>query len=196
MILDVTYKVNKYKMTKLMAFTKLICNICEGILLRSGPFLKEAVYQDLLIHELNKHDIKTTREMVFNYQIKDSEGSDVVICNNQCLRSDIELPEKNGILELKCSSVNAKEDQIWQLRTYLENRADREWGIVVNFINKFGVKTSPKVECVLVVKTNNYHEFNHDNTVVNIRQYNTWSIESASYPLKTEIMLQYNEEEE
>ena len=188
-------------MNKLIGFTKLICNICEGILLRSGPFLKEAVYQDLLIHELNKYNIRTTREMVFNYQMKDSDGGDVVICNNQCLRSDIELPETNGILELKCSSVSTKEDQIWQLRTYLENRTDREWGIVVNFINKFGVKTSPKVECVLVVKTNNYHETNNNNnnnnnTVVKIRKYNTWSIESTSYPLNTEIMLQYNEEEE
>ena len=35
-----------------------ICAICLGILLRSGPFLKEAIYQDLLIYELRKLGIE------------------------------------------------------------------------------------------------------------------------------------------
>ena len=46
-----------------------ICAICLGILLRSGPFLKEAIYQDLLIYELRKLGIETTREMVFSYSL-------------------------------------------------------------------------------------------------------------------------------
>ena len=138
--------------------TKLICGVCEGILARAGPFLKETIYQDLLIHELNKMNINNSREMVFNYTFKDSDNKDVVICNNQFLRSDIELLELKGILELKSSSASTKEDQIWQLRNYLEHRNNRTWGIVINFISKFGVRTAPKVQCDLLFKGDSYFD--------------------------------------
>ena len=124
--------------------------ICEGILLRAGPFHKEGIYQLLLIHELTKRKIVAVKERSFNLSFKDSDGNNVYIGDNHTFRTDIELPEMGGILELKSSEGNTKENNIWQLRNYLEQRPDCHWGIVINFISKFGTRTSPKVQCDLV----------------------------------------------
>ena len=43
--------------TDFITFTQNICNICENILANCGPFLKETIYQELLIHELNKQNL-------------------------------------------------------------------------------------------------------------------------------------------
>lgn len=135
-------------------FTEKIVAICDGILLRAGPYHKEGLYQTLLIHELVKLGIPTTRERVFNMVFKDSEGKDVFVGDNQSLRTDIELPTLKGILELKSSGNSTKDENIWQLRNYLEQRDDMTWGIVINFISKFGTRTSPKVQCDLVFPVN------------------------------------------
>jgi len=127
-----------------------ITTICDGIMLRAGPFHKEGLYQSLLIHELTKKGFTTTRERVFNMVFKDSEGKNVYIGDNQSLRTDVELPELGGILELKSSGSSTKEENIWQLRNYLEQRKDCYWGIVINFISKFGTRTAPKIQCDLV----------------------------------------------
>ena len=170
-------------------FAKQVCDICFDILVRCGPFMKETIYQDLLIHELNKLGIVTTRELVFNYRFVDSEGNPVTICNNQFLRTDIEIPEYECILEMKCTTTATKDEQLWQLRNYLENREDRSWGILVNFINKFGLKTSPKVQCDVLYKTDESHETKNANGVIShIRKYQKLSIESVSYPMKDEII--------
>ena len=105
-------------------FTEKIVAICDGILLRAGPYHKEGLYQTLLIHELVKLGIPTTRERVFNMVFKDSEGKDVFVGDNQSLRTDIELPTLKGILELKSSGNSTKDENIWQLRNYLEQRDD------------------------------------------------------------------------
>jgi GxxExxY protein len=170
-------------------FAKKVCDICFDILVRCGPFMKETIYQDLLIHELNKLGIKTTRELVFNYRFVDSEGKPVTICNNQFLRTDIEIPEYECILEMKCTTTATKDEQLWQLRNYLENREDRSWGILINFINKFGARTSPKVQCDLLCKTDEYYETKNANGGISgIRKYHTLSVESVSYPTKDEII--------
>ena len=132
-----------------------ITGMCERILFTAGPYLKEGIYQDLLVHELRLKNLEPTREMVFNYKFQDSNGEDIRIGNNQFLRSDIELPAQMGILELKSSGAPTKDENIWQLRNYLEQREDRTWGLVINFISKFGSKTSPHVQCDLLVKSGN-----------------------------------------
>lgn len=170
-------------------FTKQICDICFDILVRSGPFMKETIYQDLLIHELNKIGIATTRELVFNYRFMDSEGKPVTICNNQFLRTDIEIPIYECILEMKCTTTATKEEQLWQLRNYLENRDERKWGILINFINKFGARTSPKVQCDLLYKSDKYHEIDACGKTRLVRQYQTWTTESIAYPTKDEIII-------
>ena len=175
-------------MNKAIDFTTKICHICEGILVRAGPFLKETIYQDLLIHELNLLNIKTSREMVFNYKFKDSEDNEVVICNNHFLRSDVEVIEEKGIIELKSSTAATKDDHIWQLRNYLEQRDDREWGIVVNFIHKFGIETSPKVQCILLFKEDTYLKICKETRETSIRQYRTRSIDSKPYPTKKNVI--------
>jgi GxxExxY protein len=176
-------------MNEAIDFTQKICNICEEIMIRAGPFLKETIYQDLLIHELNLQNINTSREMVFNYKFKDSQNKDVVICNNQFLRSDIELDEHKGIIELKSSTAATKEDHIWQLRNYLEQRQDRNWGIVVNFIHKFGVRTSPKIQCDLLFKGDTHFEVIVGNKKNKVCQYHSWKIESKHYPLKHNVIM-------
>lgn len=179
-----------------VAFANLVCSICAGILHRCGPFLKETIIQDLLIHELNKLGILTTRELVFNYRFRDSTGEDITICNNQFLRTDVEIPAYKCILELKSTTAATKDDQIWQLRNYLENRDDREWGIVINFINKFGPRTFPKVQCDLLYKREERHHETHDetNNGPGIRKYYTWSVESKPYPNKDDIIETYQQE--
>ena len=61
--------------------TKIVA-ICDGIQLRAGPYHKEGLYQTLLIHELNKLGLQTTRERVFNMIFKDSEGNDIFVGDN------------------------------------------------------------------------------------------------------------------
>ncbi len=177
-------------------FTKQICDICFHILVRCGPFMKETIYQDLLIHELNKLDIATTRELVFNYSFVDSDGKPVTICNNHYLRTDVEIPAQECILEIKCATTATKDEQLWQLRNYLENRQDRSCGILINFINKFGAKISPKVQCNLLYKTNEYYETtNVAGKITRIRKYHQWSIESNTYPMKDEIIMEFVSDE-
>ena len=137
----------KLSFKEVRALSINLSRICEGILFRAGPFLKEGIYQDLLVHELNLQGIHNTREVVFNYQFKDSQGNDLLLGNNQCLRSDVELPQKAGILEVKSTTNVTKLESMWQLRNYLEQRPDRSWGMILNFNSKFGVNSAPKVQC-------------------------------------------------
>ena len=179
-------------MNNAVELTKKICDICFDIILRCGPFMKETIYQDLLIHELNQIGVSTTRELVFNYRFNDSYGNPVTICNNQFLRTDVELPTNEAILELKSTTAATKEEQLWQLRNYLENREDRTWGVVINFIHKFGARTSPKVQCDLLYKSDEFHKTSNDTNPIYIRKYQTWRTESGSYPAKEDIMLNTN----
>lgn len=188
---------------KIRKLSQSICHICENILFTTGPFLKEGIYQDILIHELNLKNIQTTRELVFNYKVKDSMGEEIIIGNNQSLRTDIELPKLGGILELKSSGANTKDENISQLRNYLENRNDRYWGLVINFISKVGVRTSSKVQCSLLVKAN---YVNPDITplevttsigdIININKYYTENFYSLEYPNNSEILLTFEVEDE
>jgi hypothetical protein len=134
--------------------TDIITSICEGILFRNGPFLKEGVYQDLLVHELQLRTMHPSRELVFPYQLRDLEGDSILIGNSQSLRSDIELPSFQAILELKSSGSNTKDENIFQLRNYLENREDRSWGLLINFVSKFTQNSGPKVQVTLLLKGN------------------------------------------
>ena len=64
-------------MSKKMSYEKIqlmaqnIHLLSEKILLQHGPFLKEGVYQDILVHELQLKGFNTSRELVFNYRITD-----------------------------------------------------------------------------------------------------------------------------
>jgi len=131
----------------------MVLSLSTDILKNVGLYHKEGIYQDLLIHELNSLHYKTIREKVFNYTFKDSVGSLIYIGNNQCLRSDIELPDDHGILELKASTSDASVDNVWQLRNYLEQRPDLLWGSIVNFISKSTPKCQPRVQCIMLYKT-------------------------------------------
>ena len=196
---------------------QLTC-ICEGVLIRAGPFLKESIYQTLLIHELNLKNIKSSREVVFNYTFRDSTGNDILLGNNQCLRSDIELPEQSGILEVKSSSTGTKAENLWQLRNYLEQRPDRSWGTVLNFVSKFDNKSSPKVTCDILFKVGadepvafdtsqldnrslDTETYSPTNTlqietslgeVVTVNKYMLHSLDSKLYPSQSDIFIDDN----
>ena len=175
-----------------VSHTNEIVGLCQTILFTNGPFLKEGIYQDLLCHELNLLGITNSREYVFPYQMNDSVGGHVTIGNGQSLRSDIELPKLGCILELKSTSHSIKDEYTWQLRNYLEQRSDCQWGVVINFISKFGVKTSPTVQCQLLYKDDGYVtvEGLKSNKRLKIRKYKSYKVESESYPLKGDIMLE------
>jgi len=185
-----------------------ITAICDGILLRAGPYQKEGLYQTLLIHELTKLGIVTTRERVFNMVFNDSDGKPVFVGDNQSLRTDIELIELEGIIELKSSGNSTKDDNIWQLRNYLQQRSDCHWGIVINFISKFGTRTSPEIQCDLLfqIKEKTYKRELHRDEMSSIVHNNCCIVDGVeipkmwheslihrSYPLKEAIFLDYDE---
>ena len=78
-------------LNEIINLSKTITGMCEGILLRNGPFLKEGIYQDLLVHELQQNSMVTTRELVFPYRMIDSEGESLMIeCLQKILLLDLE----------------------------------------------------------------------------------------------------------
>jgi hypothetical protein len=109
------------------------------------------------------------------------------------MRTDIDLPDLKCILELKQSTSHIKDEHIWQLRNYLEQRPDYSSGIIINFINKFTSSTTPTIECKLLVKTENYIEWKTSKEKpIKIRKYKTWTIESKSYVEKKEIFEEFD----
>ena len=175
-----------------------ILDISEKILFTMGPFLKEGIYQDILVSELQSQNIETIRELVFNYKFSNSEGKYIPIGNNQSLRSDIELPQYLGILELKSSGSSTKDENVWQLRNYLENRDDRNWGLVINFVSKVGPRTHPKVEVSLLIKReyldreeSRYQIQTRSQKKIKINQYYLESWSSLPYPKQEDILIPY-----
>ena len=70
----------------------------------------------------------------------------------------------------------------------MEQRPQYYWGIIINFISKFGPSTTPTVQCKLLVKTNNYSNLETSNKrQIKIRKYKTLTIESKPYVEKNEI---------
>lgn len=184
-------------LNEIINLSETITGMCEGILLRNGPFLKEGIYQDLLVHELQRNSMVTTRELVFPYRMIDSEGERLMIGNSQSLRSDIELPAFQGILELKSSGSATKDENLFQLRNYLENRQDRSWGLLVNFISKFTLNTSAKVQVSLLVKGDETHKIRRTHNGrqdIFIHQYYRKEFESQTYPLISELFMSFEEE--
>lgn len=172
-----------------------ITTICERIIFTAGPYLKEGIYQDLLVHELRLIKLDPSREMVFNYKFVDSNHDDLIIGNNQFLRSDIELPSINGILELKSSGAPTKDENIWQLRNYLEQRPDRDWGLVVNFISKFGPKSEPHVQCDLLVKSGEtFSLVTTDEESIVLNKYFCDRFYSKNYAELSSIIVDFKEE--
>jgi hypothetical protein len=170
-----------YEMAK--QYASIFMNISAGILNRVGPFMKESIYRDLLVVELNKLNIETSCETVFNYKFKDSENKICVIGNNHFLKSDVELLKLDGIIELKQSGNATKQENIWQLRNYLEQRDDRYWGIVINFISKFGDKVTPYIQCDLLYSTGKQ-------TINKINTYYRYTlISEKEYPAENEILV-------
>ena len=202
---------SKVSLKVVRALTSNLCLTCEGILFRAGPFLKEGVYQDLLVHELQIQGIHSAREVVFNYKFQNSHGADYLLGNNQCLRSDVELPDYGAIIELKSTTNSTKAESMWQLRNYLEQRPDRSWGIILNFNNKFDSKTSPKVQCDALYKVSEFlsaeiterSDLEHDPPLVvrgqdgneyKVNRYYWEQLFSGDYPKKGDVFYSLNDD--
>jgi GxxExxY protein len=169
-------------------FLTILKVICDKIMLQHGPFLKEGIYQEILFHELNELQLQPLREVVFGSYFIDSKGSKIYIGSGHSLRTDIELPKKKCILELKSSGNDTKDENIWQLRNYLEQREDMKYGIVINFVSKFGKRegNNPFVQYDLLVKTDKFMT----ERGININQYyHHGPIHSIPYPEKEQIFL-------
>ena len=174
------------------SFLTIIKVICDKIMLQHGPFLKEGIYQEILFHELNELQLQPLREVVFGSYFIDSKGEKIYIGSGHSLRTDIELLKKKCILELKSSGNDTKDENIWQLRNYLEQREDMEYGIVINFVSKFGKRAgnNPFVQYDLLVKTDKFITERE----ININQYYHYGpIHSNPYPEKEHIFLRDTE---
>jgi len=170
------------------SFLTIIKVICDKIMLQHGPFLKEGIYQEILFHELNELQLQPLREVVFGSYFIDSKGDKIYIGSGHSLRTDIELPKKKCILELKSSGNDTKDENIWQLRNYLEQREEIEYGIVINFVSKYGKKegNNPYIQYDLLVKTDKFII----ERGINIKKYYHYGpIYSNSYPGKEQIFL-------
>lgn len=139
---------NKISLYEAMDFTESLAHDAFRVLQQVSPYQKEGIYQDVLIKELEKINIRTRREIVYTYIY----GEDQTLGNNHCMRTDIELPDKQCILELKSLSNTTKTENLFQLRSYLEQIPKYHWGIVVNFISKYGNDVSPYVECTMLYR--------------------------------------------
>ena len=159
-------------------FLRLIKEICDNILLKNGPFLKEGIYQEVLFHELAMLQLLPKREVVFGGYFLDSK--------------DIELPFQKCILELKSLGNDTKEENIWQLRNYLEQRPDMNYGIVINFVSKFGKRegNTPFVQYDMLVRTGEYYE--EDKQKIN-KYYHYGPITSNPYPTRESIFIREEE---
>ena len=183
---------------KIIEISKYLTFTCENILFRNGPFLKEGIYQNLLIHELQMNNIPTYRELVFGYKLTDSHGNNVAIGDGHSLRSDIEIPILSGILELKSSSSTTKYENIWQLRNYLENRKDRSWGAVINFISTSGKKSLSHIETTLLVKESYVKSDSEPLKIqtslddeITINKYFMLTLKSKEYPNQETIFIKF-----
>lgn len=175
-------------------FLTIIKVICDKIMLKNGPYLKEGIYQEILYHEFGLLGMVPKREVVFGPSFIDSEDKQVFIGNGHSLRTDIEITTNNCILELKSSGNDTKEENIWQLRNYLEQRPDMTFGIVINFVSKFGKRedNTPYVQYDLLSKTGevfyeNYQRIN--------KYYHYGPLYSNPYPTKDKIFLRDPEPE-
>ena len=166
----------------------IIKNLCDNILLKNGPFLKEGIYQEILFHEISQSGLIPKREVVFGIHFQDSSNSQIFIGNGHSLRSDIEIPDRKCILELKSSSNDTKDENIWQLRNYLEQRSDLDYGIVINFVSKFGKRDDnvPFVQYDLLVKTN---EFIYVKEQKINKYYHHGPVYGSKYPNKDQIFI-------
>ena len=59
---------------------------------------------------------------------------------------------------------------------------------IKGFINKFGFRISPKIQCDLLFKDDTYLNICTQSRKTKIRQYHTWSIESNPYPSKNDVI--------
>lgn len=175
-------------------FLQSIKEICDNILLKNGPFLKEGIYQEVLFHELSLLRLSPQREVVFSGVFMDSQEQRVFIGNGQSLRSDIELPFQKCILELKSLGNDTKEENIWQLRNYLEQRPDMNYGIVINFVSKFGKRegNTPFVQYDMLVRTGEYYEEEITKQKIN-KYYHYGPITSNPYPTRESIFIRDEE---
>lgn len=154
-------------------FLLALKEICEIIQHSAGLYHKEGLYQDMVIKYLRSwynRDFEYLRETVFPWKFMNPDGTDkFIIGNNQGARTDIELPQLNCIIEMKATNNITKEEVFWQLRNYLEQRDDRDWGIIVNFVSKKIGKglVGPRVELFMMIKTNRFVTTQHSLSAIN-----------------------------
>lgn len=154
-------------------FLLALKEICEIIQHSAGLYHKEGLYQDMVIKYLRRwynRDCEYLRETVFPWKFMNPDGTDkFIIGNNQGARTDIELPQLKCIIEMKATNNITKEEVFWQLRNYLEQRDDRDWGIIVNFISKKIGKgvNGPRVELFMMIKTNRFVTTQHSLSAMN-----------------------------
>ena len=142
----------------------------------------------MLYHELMLLELKPKREVVFGPYFVDSEGSQVFIGNGHSLRTDIELTSENCIIELKSSGGDTKDENIWQLRNYIDQRPDIKNGILINFISKFGKKeeNTPYIQYDMLVKTD---EVFYENNIRFNKYYHYGPITSNPYPKMDKLFI-------
>ena len=175
---------------ELTAFADTLCGVAQHGMTQLGPSQKEGIYQEKLQYDM-KHqlNISSTREQVMPIRFEDEDGNQVTLGNGQFLRTDIELLDnyKGILLELKATHAPIKEEQLHQLKNYLDQRQDLSSGMVINYNSNYGKKDEsvPRVEIVLLMKTNAFIEFNG----VKICKYHLYEISKNAYPPMKDYMI-------
>ena len=175
---------------ELISFTNKLCDIAARGMTKLGPFHKEGIYQEMLQCDMKQQlNISSTREQVMAIRSVDGNGNPITLGNGQFLRTDIELLDtyKGILLELKATHASIKEEQLHQLKNYLDQRDDLKSGMVINYNSSYGKKDNsvPSVEMILLMKTDEFVEFNG----VKICKYHLYEVSNNSYPAMKYYMI-------
>jgi|TARA_B110000114_G_scaffold185274_1_gene231613 hypothetical protein len=135
-----------------MKLINLIPELASHTQLSIGPFQQEKVYQVLLAENLEvcSAAYKTRCETITALTVTDINGNLFTIDGGIYGRTDIEIRKERVILELKTSTSATKLEHLFQIKKYLDQKANFDVGILVNFISK---ETGAYVQIDVIYKT-------------------------------------------
>jgi hypothetical protein len=130
----------------------MLPKIASHTLLSIGPFQQEKVYQVLLAENLEvcSGAYRTQCETITSLTVTDINGNLFTIDGGIYGRTDIEIRNERVILELKSSTSATKSEHLFQIKKYLDQKANFDVGILVNFISK---ETGSYVQIDVIYKT-------------------------------------------
>ena len=186
----------KLSLEKLHEFGNVVLNIAATGMTELGLYLNETIYQAKLCMDLQNisfmgEEIRCKKEQVIPIKVMNiKNGEQEQLGNGHFFRLDVEFINsmlKGGILELKSTTTATNIKHEYQLRNYLNQREDLDWGMVVNYISEFSKKNGPRVEVTIYMKSGQYTMFNN---IALTKFFPVKVISKRSYPDEEELFVE------